>query len=121
MYPAVPISLIKRARLLAGSVQPLSPLSFGADTVDGHQIGSPLLMISCAACEPSGTLFPEESKTTTFVPLGTCESELEEPLFELRSPADDGVAGGVVPLSASAGTLNTALSTNTINVLIERI
>jgi len=92
----------------------------GDETVDGHQIGSPLLTISCAACEPSGSLSPDASTTTTFVPDGTCESG--EPLLEVRPPPDDGaVGGGVVPLSAIAGTLNTTLNANTINVLMERM
>src|ERR1700690_3426474 len=94
----------------------------GSATLEGHQIGSPLLTISCAACEPSGTLSPEESNTTTFVPLGTCESELDDdPLFEVRPPLDDGAAGSVLLLSARAGTVKMALKANTINVLIERI
>jgi hypothetical protein len=80
----------------------------GAATLDGHQIGSLLARICCASCVPNATLSPFESTITTFVPLGTCESELDEPLFELR-PFEGEAVCGVVPLSAKTGAVATAL------------
>src|ERR1700690_900390 len=76
----------------------------------GHQTGPPLLRISCAACEPSANLSPFESTITTLVPDGTLDKLFDEGC-ELRvEPAEEGGVGGVVPLSARTGAVNTALT-----------
>src|SRR5262245_23576505 len=54
----VVVKIVNRAAILACDVvQPLPPLT-GNPTAAGHQIGSPELMIACAALDPSGTLLP---------------------------------------------------------------
>src|SRR5271169_3465763 len=61
---AAGIEVVKSPNSVARStaaIQPLTPPAAGAASVAGHQIGSPLLTISCAASEPSGTLLPFES------------------------------------------------------------
>ena|SRR5258708_33631831 len=84
------VNVAKRiARSPDGAVQPFIP-GVGMASVAGHQIGSPAAIMSAACCEPSGTLFPDESNIISLVPDGTCVEE-EELLGAVRDGV--GVAG----------------------------
>src|SRR5262249_46265736 len=83
----------------------------GDPTEAGHQSGS-LAMMASAAWEPSGTLFPEPSSTTTLVPEGTVEIDPMDPPELLGAVRP-------VPPSARAGTVKRLLSTSMISVLMD--
>ena len=62
------------------------------------------------------------SMITTFVPLGICESEFDNPLLDVRPPVDGPVVGGgVVPLSAKTGTAAMALNASTSTTVIKSV
>src|SRR5258708_5364821 len=111
-FTSLPDSTVSKPPLKAENwaVQPFR-LGVGAPKVDGHQIGSPLLSRSCACWLPSASLSPDESTITTFVPLGTPDKLLDEGAVRV---------GVVVPPSASAGVVKTALIMKTNRVISER-